>query len=80
MNPKPPTIGINYCCELMRANRIPCNERTLIEQIQAGLYQNGEHAWAYPSVGTKKATPNISRARFIDWVQWFYKLEEVIEP
>lgn len=77
MAPKTPDIGVHECCEIMRANRISMSESNLTAQIQEGIYQHGEHAWAYPSVGTKKAVPNISRARFIDWLAWFYKLEEV---
>lgn len=73
MCPKTPSIGIHDCCEVLRANNIRKSERTLSAQIQAGMFPS----WAVPSVGTKRAAPNISRERFILWVKEFYGLEEV---
>ena len=68
-----PTISIHDCCEVLRANLISKSEETLTAQIQAGLFPS----WSVPSVDTKRAAPDISRARFIRWVKEFYELEEV---
>ena len=68
-----PTISIHDCCEVLRANLISKSEETLTAQIQAGLFPS----WSVPSVDTKRAAPDISRARFIRWVKEFYGLEEV---
>ena len=68
-----PTMSIHDCCELMRANRIPISESTLIGMIQAGMFPG----WAVPSVGTKTAAPLISRAGFVAWLKEFYKLKVV---
>lgn len=73
--PPTPGIGIHDCCEILRANQIPKTERTLTKEIQSGMY-----SWAIPSVGTKRANPIISRARFIAWIKDFYMLDEVIIP
>lgn len=73
MCPQTPTISIHDCCEVLRANLISKSEETLTAQIQAGLFPS----WSVPSVDTKRAAPDISRARFIRWVKEFYELEEV---
>lgn len=68
-----PTMSIHECCELMRANRIPISESTLMGMIQAGMFPG----WAVPSVDTKTAAPLISRAGFVAWLKEFYKLKVV---
>lgn len=73
MCPDKPRIGIHDCCEILRSNEISKSEAELSAQIQAGMFPQ----WAVPSVGTKRASPDISRAGFIAWVKEFYKLEEV---
>lgn len=82
MVPKTPSIGINYCCETMRANQISVNAQTLTDQIQAGFFwdKTDKYRWAVPSIGTKRATPMISRAGFLFWLHDFWGIEEVIEP
>lgn len=73
MCPKTPSISVHDCCEVLRANLIKKSEATLTAQIQAGLFPS----WSVPSVDTKQAAPDISRARFIRWVKEFYELKEV---
>lgn len=68
-----PTMSINDCCELMRANQISVSIPTLTAMIQAGMFPG----WAVPSVDTKTAAPLISRAGFVSWLKDFYQLKEV---
>lgn len=68
-----PTMSINDCCELMRANQISVSIPTLTAMIQAGMFPR----WAVPSVDTKTAAPLISRAGFVAWLKDFYQLKEV---
>ena len=68
-----PTMSINDCCELMRANQISVSIPTFTAMIQAGMFPG----WAVPSVDTKTAAPLISRAGFVAWLKDFYQLKEV---
>ncbi len=68
-----PTMSIHDCCELMRANKIPISESTLMAMIQAGMFPG----WSVPSVGTRTAAPLISSAGFVAWLKDFYQLKEV---
>lgn len=68
-----PSMGIAECVQILRDNNISKTEKVLGAQIQAGIFPE----WSKPSVGTKELCPDISRARFMEWVKDFYKLEKV---
>ena len=68
-----PSMGIAECVQILRDNNISKTEKVLGAQIQAGIFPE----WSKPSVGTKEPCPDISRARFMEWVKDFYKLEKV---
>nr|DAG52149.1 MAG TPA: hypothetical protein [Caudoviricetes sp.] len=68
-----PSMTITECCKILRDNQIPKTNDVLSAQIQAGLFPE----WAVPSVGSKRACPDISRARFMKWVKDFYCLDKV---
>lgn len=68
-----PSMGIAECCQIMRDNNISVSEPIFTGMIQSGSFP----AWAVPSVGTKSASPLISRAGFIEWIKNFYHLEKV---
>lgn len=68
-----PSMGIAECCQIMRDNNISVSELIFTGMIQAGSFP----AWAVPSIGTKSASPLISRAGFMAWVKEFYHLPKV---
>ncbi len=70
---KPNNMRIGECVQILRDNNIQKTEKVLGAQIQAGLFPS----WSVPSAGTKEPCPDISRARFMEWVKDFYKLEKV---
>ena len=70
------SMGIAECCQIMRDNNISVSEPIFTRMIQAGSFPE----WAVPSIKIKEnsqAAPLISRARFMEWVKDFYKLEKV---
>ena len=67
-----PSMGIAECCQIMRDNNISVSEPIFTGMIPAGSFP----AWAVTSIATKSDAQLNSRAGFMAWVKYIYKLEK----